>query len=82
MFGPKIRFCCRRKRGNGLEDIDMNTKTTFTALMLSLLLVGPALAAKDSDGPARQPQISRQSNQDPTITQLPDSNLRYHENNH
>ncbi len=59
----------------------MNTKTTFAALMLSLLLVGPALAAKDSDGPARQPQISRQSTGGSTNSQLPHTTLWHHESN-
>ena len=60
----------------------MNTKTTFAALMISLLLIGPALAAKDSDGPVRQPQISRQSTGGSTNSQLPHTTQWHHESKH
>ncbi len=39
----------------------MNTKMTLSALMLSLLLTGPALAAQGGDGSPHDSQLASQS---------------------
>lgn len=45
----------------------MNKRTLITTFVMSLLLAGPALAEKDSDGPVRQPQASTpNANQGPS----------------